>query len=258
MPSNDLVRNQFNLQAANFDSWSTPKNLEYLKGCALFCGLMPEDTLLDVACGTGDFTVFAAPSVKKAVGIDISERMIDRSWEKAEKSGLKNCTFKLGDVERIPFPDYSFSLVSCKSAFHHMPDYRNVFSEMVRCCEPGGRVALCDIAAYDDPAIDAFFERFEKLVDASHTKTLSKEAFNRLYHENGLAIVRTFELEIQYSVREYLSHAVQSDEDRRKLEQLYATAREIPEIDTFWKSTGGNTEDTTFKRNVFLILGTRT
>jgi ubiquinone/menaquinone biosynthesis C-methylase UbiE len=258
MPSNDLVRNQFNLQAANFDSWNTPKNLEYLKGCALFFGLMPEDTLLDVACGTGDFTVFAAPSVKKAIGIDISERMIDLSLVKAEKSGLKNCTFKLGDVERLPFPDYSFSLVSCKSAFHHMPDYKSVFTEMVRCCEPGGRIALCDIAAYDDPAIDAFFERFEKLVDASHTKTLSKEAFYRLYHENGIAIVRTFELEIQYSVTEYLSHAMQSDEDRIKLAHLLGKAREIPGMRKFWNFLDGNVETMKFKRNVFLILGTRT
>jgi ubiquinone/menaquinone biosynthesis C-methylase UbiE len=258
MASNDRVRTQFNLQAANFDSWNTPKNLEYLKGFALFCGLIPEDTLLDVACGTGDFTVFAAPSVKKAVGIDISERMIDLSWEKAEKSGRKNCTFKLGDVERLPFPDYSFSLVACKSAFHHMPDYRKVFTELVRCCEPGGRIALCDIAAYKDPAINAFFERFEKLVDASHAKTLSKEAFNRLYHENGLAIVRTFELEIEYSVMEYLSHAAQSEEDLSKLTHLLKKARQIPGMEKFWNSLDGNIETMKFKRNVFLILGTRT
>jgi ubiquinone/menaquinone biosynthesis C-methylase UbiE len=258
MPSNDLVRNQFNLQAANFDSWNTPKNLEYLKGCALFFGLMPEDSLLDVACGTGDFTVFAASSVKKAIGIDISERMIDLSWEKAVKSGLKNCTFKLGDVELLPFPDYSFSLVTCKSAFHHMPDYRKVFTEMVRCCEPGGRIAICDIAAYEDPAVDTFFERFEKLVDASHAKTLSKEAFNRLYHENGLVIVRTFELEIEYLVAEYLSHAVQSEEDLTKLTNLLKKVRGIPGMTKFWNTLDGNIETMKFKRNVFLILGTRT
>jgi ubiquinone/menaquinone biosynthesis C-methylase UbiE len=258
MPANDLVRKQFNLQATSFDSWNTPKNLEYLKGFSLFCGLTPEDTLLDVACGTGDFTAFAAPSVKKAMGIDISDRMIDLSRERAKKNGIYNCTFKLGDVERLPFPDYSFSIVACKSAFHHMPHYQSVFSEMARCCEPGGRIALCDIAAYEDPAIDAFFEQFEKLVDASHAQTLLKREFARLYKENRLAILRTFELEIEHSIAEYLSHAVQSKDDLKKLAQLLEKMRKIPGMRNFWNTLDGNFETMKFKKTVFLVLGTRT
>jgi ubiquinone/menaquinone biosynthesis C-methylase UbiE len=258
MSFNALVKNQFNKQAAHFDAWSTPKNSEYLKGFSEFCGVSKDDSLLlDVACGTGDFAVYCAPFVKKAIGIDISDKMIELSRKKQHDLMAGNVSFQVGDVGHLPFGDYAFSLVTCKSAIHHMPQYRQVFSEMVRCCEPGGRVALCDIAAYDDPAIDCFFETFEKLVDRSHARTVSKRDFNRLFLENGLTIVRTFELEIQYTVGDYRSHAAQSEQDLLDLAGHLKSASSIKGIIDFLDATSGEMEKTSFKRKVYLVLGTR-
>ena len=64
--------------------------------------------------------------------------MIECSIEKQTRKNLHNVEFKVGDVENLPFPDHSFSAVVCKSAFHHMPEYKRVFSEMLRCCTPDG------------------------------------------------------------------------------------------------------------------------
>jgi ubiquinone/menaquinone biosynthesis C-methylase UbiE len=57
---NQIVREQFNKQAEKFANWSVGRNVEYLNAYFEFCGIQPTDTLLDVACGPGEFTIFIA------------------------------------------------------------------------------------------------------------------------------------------------------------------------------------------------------
>ena len=181
MSSEKIARNQFNLQAANFDSWETPKNREYLQGMTALLSPGPDDWLLDVASGTGDFTVWCGPLVKRSVGIDVSDSLLSLSLQRKNRANLGNVDFHLGSADRLPYGDCSFDIVMCKSAFHHMAHTEAVFSEMVRCCKPGGTIGLCDIIAYDSPEIDAFFEAFERLVDASHAQTLPGGGFEGLF-----------------------------------------------------------------------------
>jgi ubiquinone/menaquinone biosynthesis C-methylase UbiE len=256
MNFNAVIKDQFNKQAVNFDSWCTPKNLEYLKGFSEFVSITCQDTLLDVASGTGDFVVFSSDKVKKATGIDISDRLVGLSRDKKDQLHLTNVDFKIGDVENLPFKNESFTVVTCKSSLHHMPRYEKVFAEMLRCCKHGGRVALCDIMAFDDPEIDNFFEAFEKLVDISHYKTLHKREFESLFLKNGIAISRTFQLQIEHTIPEYLTHAYQSDESLRSIERLLDKANNIRRIERFLDNTKDMGE-MKFRRQVFLISGVK-
>lgn len=255
MDDNSIVRERFNQQAENFDSWQTAKNVEYLQGLCEFMALSNNDAVLDVASGTGDFVVFASRIARRAVGVDISERMVELSNQRAVTMGSANTEFRQGDVESLPFADHSFSVVACKSAFHHMPRYKQVFAEMMRCCHPGGRIALCDIVAYEEPEVDAFFEHFEKLVDRSHGRTLSKSDYHELYNSNHIPVERTFELDIEYSVAEYLTHAKQVPDDLPKLDQLLAGAAAIAGMEGYWNRLDGDRDTMRFRRKVYLILG---
>ncbi|MHB8118778.1 MAG: class I SAM-dependent methyltransferase [Methanothrix sp.] len=158
MDSKEIVRKQFDMQAQNFSSWSVTKNETYMQAYFEFIGLQKEDRLLDVACGTGDFSVFCARRIKSVHGIDISEGMIELAQELAHNNGINNIVFECHDVENIPCVDNSFSVVQCRSAFHHMDNYFQVFKEMLRCCEPNGKLAVQDIVAYNDPKVNSFFE----------------------------------------------------------------------------------------------------
>jgi Methylase involved in ubiquinone/menaquinone biosynthesis len=257
MNFNILVKDQFNKQAANFDSWCTPKNLDYLKGFAGFVSIAPEDTLLDVASGTGDFVVFSSDKVHEATGMDISDRLVGLSRDKKDQLHLTNIDFKIGDVENLPFEDNSFTVVTCKSSFHHMPRYEKVFAEMLRCCKHGGRVALCDIMAFDDQEIDDFFEAFEKLVDISHYKTLRKTEFEELFHKNHIAISRTFQLQVEHTILEYLTHAYQSDENLQAIKRLMDNAKNIQGIERFLDNVNKDMGEMKFRRQVFLISGVK-
>jgi ubiquinone/menaquinone biosynthesis C-methylase UbiE len=254
MTHNDFVKTQFNRQAVEFDNWSVTKNLEYLKAISEFISFNSDDTLLDVATGTGDFPLFVAPRIRHAFGIDISDKMIDLANSKKSARAITNVEFRVSDVEQVPFPDNSFNVVSSKSAFHHMPEYTRVFTEMARCCRPGGKVAVCDIVAFEDPEVDGFFERIEKLVDASHFKTLSRNEFNGLFKSHGISPEKSIEVEIEHTVAEYLSHAKQTEENLLELDNLLLRAKDITRLGDYWTFGKDNT-DTKFRKKVILLLG---
>lgn len=254
MNHNDLVKNQFNRQAIEFDNWSVTKNLEYLKAISEFISFKADDTLLDVDTGPGDFPLFAAPHIKHAIGIDISDKMIDLANGKKTVRAIANVEFRVSDVEHVPFAGNCFSVVTSKSAFHHMPEYKRVFKEMARCCMPGGKVAVCDIVAFEDRDVDGFFERFELCVDASHCKTLSRNEFTGLFNSPGISLEKSIEVEIEHTVAEYLRHAVQTEEDLLELDTLLSRARDIECLGDYW-TYGKDNQDTRFRKKVIVLLG---
>ncbi len=250
----ELVKSQFDRQAQKFSSWSVTRNVEYQKAYFEFCELSERDTLLDLACGTGEYALFAAPNIQYAQGIDLSKGMIELAVKNAKLKGIENVSFHCHPAQHTPFEDESFSIVMCRSAFHHFDRYTEIFDEMLRCCRQGGRVSLQDIVAYEDERINDYFEAFEKMIDISHHRTLTADYFKRLYEDKNIKIKNTFEIEIELNVQEYIGHANQSKENKAKLEALLIHGLNDPRIKRFFLK-----KDRTlfFKRNVFLILGVK-
>jgi len=248
----EIVKKQFDKQAENFSNWSVTKNVEYQKAYFNFCEISEQDYLLDFACGSGEYAIFAAPKVKYVQGIDISKGMIEIAKKQAKKEQLNNVDFLCNSVEQTPFEDGSFSVVICRSAFHHFYDYVKIFNEMIRCCQHGGRISVQDIIAYPDEKIDSFFEEFERLVDVSHHKTLSKEFIKNLYDQRNIKIKNMFEIEIDLHLQEYLGHARQSKENKKGISKLLEKGLGDLDISKYFIVKD---KDLFFKRVVFLILG---
>ena len=255
MDSKEIVKRQFDTQAQNFSNWSVTKNEEYMKAYFEFIDLRKVDELLDVACGSGEFSVFCARRIKRVHGIDISAGMIELANKLAQTNGLANVTFECHDVEHIPCADNSFSVVQCRSAFHHMENYSQVFKEMLRCCQPNGRIAVQDIMAYEDQKVDSFFEALEKEVDVSHNATLHRAEFIDLFDRNQVEVIRSFTVEIELNFREYLSHAHQSEDSREKIGDLLEKGLQDEDISRFLYMNGDHV--LVLKRAVFLILGNK-
>ncbi len=252
--SNQVVKEQFNKQAENFANWSVGKNEEYLNGYFDFCDIQKNDNLLDVACGPGKFAIFISKRISETRGIDISEKEIEIANQLAEKFGLTNVKFNCNDVENLPYRDDSFSIVVCKSAFHHFKNPKKVFQEMIRCCNKGGKISIQDIRAYDNKYINDFFEQFDKLIDISHNKTLTELEFNQLYLDKHITKLRDFKLELDLNVREYIGHAIQDLPNKSKIEELLKIGLDDKQLGDFLFEKNG---ELYFKRPVYLIIGTK-
>lgn len=104
--------------------------------------LSSANTLLDVACGPGNFTAPLAqqlPDGSLSVGLDISEPMLTRAV--LDNSGPRTCYVR-GDARMLPFDNEKFDAVCCFGALYLMPEPLRVASEMVRMLRRGGRIAI--------------------------------------------------------------------------------------------------------------------
>jgi SAM-dependent methyltransferase len=112
----------------------------------LLLGLSPGDGVLDVACGTGPFTRDFARTVGAdglAVGIDVSETMLQRAVRDTAEAGLEDrAAFVRGDASELPFLDESFDGVCCFAALHLFADPMRALDRMTAVLTPGGRIAI--------------------------------------------------------------------------------------------------------------------
>jgi ubiquinone/menaquinone biosynthesis C-methylase UbiE len=111
----------------------------------LLLGLAPGHSVLDVACGPGNFTRSFGTTVGEsglAVGIDASETMLERGAREIERSGADNVCLLRGDASSLPFLDGSFDGVCCFAALHLFADPLDALTDMARVLAPGGRIAI--------------------------------------------------------------------------------------------------------------------
>ena len=82
--------------------------------------------MLDVACGTGNFTRDFARTVGPdglAVGIDASATMLTRAVADTDPpAGWTRSRYVRGDAQELPFRDHSFDAVCCFAALHLFAD----------------------------------------------------------------------------------------------------------------------------------------
>lgn len=111
---------------------------------AELCHIDENKIVLDVGCGVGVTPVFIAKMYgAKVVGVDILEKMIERSSERSSKEQIADrVEFKVADAQELPFEDNFFDAVITESVTALTPDKQVAISEYVRVTKPGGYVGL--------------------------------------------------------------------------------------------------------------------
>jgi demethylmenaquinone methyltransferase/2-methoxy-6-polyprenyl-1,4-benzoquinol methylase len=97
-------------------------------------------TILDLACGTGDFSelVLRAMPGARIVAADLTEPML----REARRRGLQEIV--CGDAAALPFPDGFFDGVFVGYGLRNFPDLTSVLREIRRVTRPGGRLVSLD------------------------------------------------------------------------------------------------------------------
>ncbi len=178
--------------------------------------------------------------------------MIELAKKKAISNSVNNIYFKCDDIENLQFEDSTFSIVVCKSAYHHLIKYDKVFSEMIRYSKNDGRISIQDIISYEDNRVNTFFEKLEKQIDRSHNRALSKEYFDNLFYRNRIEILKTCEIEIELNLYEYINHAIQSEANLANIDHLLDYGLNDSVISKLFIIIH---DELYFKKRVYLIIG---
>ena len=107
--------------------------------------LPADSSILDLACGTGDFTAALARRwpCSKIAGVDLTPAMLDIAREKVVSD---NVSFMQGDAQELKdIPDGGFDLVVCAFGFRNFPDKAKALSECFRVLAQGGRLVVLEL-----------------------------------------------------------------------------------------------------------------
>ncbi len=100
----------------------------------------PGDRVLDACCGTGDLAIESERRGGRVVGLDFSERMLERA---RQKSGTID--WVQGDALALPFADGDFDAATVGFGVRNLDDLERGLRELHRVLRPGGRLAVLEI-----------------------------------------------------------------------------------------------------------------
>lgn len=118
----------------------------------------PDDTVLDLACGTGDFSEMAESRGANVIGLDFAGAMLRVATERVPGALLVR-----GDALALPLADACVSVVVSGFALRNFVSLQPAFEEAARVLGPGGRLGLLEVDQPPNRAVRAahsvYFDR---------------------------------------------------------------------------------------------------
>ncbi len=120
-------------------------------GCGLpteFALIKEGDTVVDLGSGAGN-DCFVARSLTgekgKVIGIDFTDKMIEKAKVNANKLGYTNVEFRQGDIENMPLAGNIADVVVSNCVLNLVPNKKQAFAETFRVLKKGGHFSVSDI-----------------------------------------------------------------------------------------------------------------
>ncbi|WP_091741758.1 ArsR/SmtB family transcription factor [Phenylobacterium immobile] len=108
----------------------------------------PFRRLVDLGSGTGRMLTLLGPRSETALGLDLSQQMLNVARSHVADAGLARCELRHGDIFGTRLPDASADLVVIHQVLHYLSDPAAAVGEAARVVAPGGRLIIVDFAPH--------------------------------------------------------------------------------------------------------------
>ena len=125
-------------------------------------GVAAPDTVLDLACGTGDLAARSAAIGARVVGLDLTPRMLEIAALRGAGAQVHGCTgarvrWCAGDICNLPIGSQTFSVVTVGYGLRNVPDLLSALREIHRVLKPGGRLCALDFDKPPNPLVRSVY-----------------------------------------------------------------------------------------------------
>lgn len=158
-------------------------------GCGLpteFAKIKAGDVVVDLGSGAGN-DAFVARSVTgaegKVIGVDFTEKMIEKGRINADKLGYNNVEFRFGDIEKLPIGGNIADVVVSNCVLNLVPDKTKAFAETFRILKPGGHFSVSDIVLKGD--LPEGLRKSAEMYAGCVSGAISKEKYLSIVEESG-------------------------------------------------------------------------
>jgi len=150
------------------------------------CHIQDAQEVLNVGCGIGVGSTYIASKYGcRVVGVDISEKMVEWSRQRAREERVEDkVEFRTANVLDLPFEADRFDVVFCESVLAFVKDKPRAIRECVRVTRPGGYVGLNE-TFWIAEAPSELIARAQTSLGLG-TDILSAATWQALWEESGL------------------------------------------------------------------------
>ena len=124
--------------------------------------IRPDAQVLDVCCGTGDFSFEFAKVLNtqgRVVGTDFVTSMVEIFRQKIKKRNLSgNISAKFADALKLPFENASFDVLSVAFGVRNLADYQAGLNEFFRVLKPSGKLVILEFNDTDSRVFGPIFK----------------------------------------------------------------------------------------------------
>jgi ubiquinone/menaquinone biosynthesis C-methylase UbiE len=107
------------------------------------------DRLIDLGTGAGRMLTLLGPSAESAIGLDLSQQMLNIARRHVAEAGLSACELRHGDIFSTGLAAGAGDLVVIHRVLHYLNDPGAALVEAARLLAPGGRLLIIDFAPHD-------------------------------------------------------------------------------------------------------------
>lgn len=146
--------------------------------------------VLEVAAGTGLFTLSLARAAASVVATDFAPEMVQALRTRVEAAGVTNIECREADLYSLPFEPGSFDAVVAANVLHLVPDFQGAIAGLRRALRPGGRL-VSPTFCHDETRLSWVVSRLGGVVGFPARRRFTARSLREALEREGLQITRT-------------------------------------------------------------------